>query len=741
MHAFLRRGRFPFLVLVLLSTAFFAYRASQLKIDHSNHSMNAANEKQQAADDEFAAHFGSSEFLFLALGMYDGLTERSVTDLGKLTADIEMLPGVRRVNSLSNARYLISTPSGAEARRIVQQAPSIPAINEILDQYPEFTGTLVSRDRFSAMLVIRVGLDPENVEGRKHLLADIRRLPTRFDHVALTGLLVQKMEVARLVARDQRVVFPVCAGVMALLLLAVFRRLGAVILPMLVTGVSLAWTLGIYELLGFRLNPITSLLPPVVMVLAIATSVHLIQGWNMRHDAHGIDRIVAVVHELRKPCFFTALTTMFGLFSLLVSETPAIGQFGGFAALGVFFAFVFGITLTPVGLSFLREPGPGKATVPGAFSRFLEVCVQLSTRRPQVVMIVAGLLTIMLSFGIMRLQNNTDLIRFLKNGNRLVRDTEFVERQFGGSNVLELMVARTDGQALHAIGDWQRIERLAQRAEAMDHVSSTLSLATVLTRLNQAEFELPERQLPEGQDELMLCLDLLHEGDAATLNAFLEKHQKLARITIRIRNIGTARGQVVVDAILDQAEAILGPEYAVTPVGDFYRVVRESNQIVIDQVSSFALALVLAMCAIGLLFRSARALFLAFIPNVVPIFWTLGLMGYAGIELSAGTAMIASVAIGLAVDDTIYYMARFRREYRGDIVAAVSATTRHTGKALVVSSLVLVCGFWTGALGSFRPSIYFSFLTGATMISALLCDLIVLPAVLITGWRQTAETS
>jgi predicted RND superfamily exporter protein len=131
------------------------------------------------------------------------------------------------------------------------------------------------------------------------------------------------------------------------------------------------------------------------------------------------------------------------------------------------------------------------------------------------------------------------------------------------------------------------------------------------------------------------------------------------------------------------------------------------------------------------MFRSFRIMALSIIPNVIPIVWTGGLMGALGIDLSTGTTMIASVVIGIAVDDTIHYLTRFRREQWRGTPEAVRTTTTGTGRALVISSVVLVIGFWVGALGSFKPTIYFSLLTGITMISALFCDLLVLPASLL----------
>jgi predicted RND superfamily exporter protein len=182
---------------------------------------------------------------------------------------------------------------------------------------------------------------------------------------------------------------------------------------------------------------------------------------------------------------------------------------------------------------------------------------------------------------------------------------------------------------------------------------------------------------------------------------------------------------------LAEGRAIFGPSYSLTPTGSFYQMNQDSNRLVADMVKSFSLSIGLVLLSILILLRSLRLTLLAMIPNVIPILWTLGLMGFCGIDLSTGTAMIGAVVIGLAVDDTIHYLVYYRRVYTGVPSMAVIATTTRIGRALMIASLVLAVGFWVGCFSSFKPTIYFSMLVGGTLIGALLCDLLVLPACLV----------
>ena len=205
---------------------------------------------------------------------------------------------------------------------------------------------------------------------------------------------------------------------------------------------------------------------------------------------------------------------------------------------------------------------------------------------------------------------------------------------------------------------------------------------------------------------------------------------------MRIHAIGTSVAAPLAESILEQGRRTFGDEYRVDATGAFYRVAKDSNQLVAAQVKSFGSAVVLVFVAIGVLLRSLRLTLISFVPNVMPIAWTLGVMGLVGIDLSTGTAMIASSVIGLVVDDTIHYLVHYKRVYQGDAKAAVRETTTAVGAPLLMNNIVLVLGFWVGCFGSFKPTIYFSLLSGMTMITALVCDLFVTPACLILFDRR-----
>jgi len=522
--------------------------------------------------------------------------------------------------------------------------------------------------------------------------------------------------------------------VLALVLASFFRSVLGVVLPLSVTGVTVAWTLGCYHLAGLAENAITALLPPVLMVLSLGVSVHLVQGWldTSRRGEDRVARIREVVRRLVFPCFFCSLTTALGFGSLATSDLPAVQRFGLFAALGVTISFVAGMTIVPVGLSFLEPPAaPLRTAQHRAMRAGLEWATRVSIDHPwRILAIFLGITAVSLA-GLPLVRNNTDLVRFLKRDAPLHRDTLFIDEHLTGTSTLEYMVSRRDGEPLASHDAVQRLAAFEAAALRHPEVTGVASILPVLRQLERGESGGDALSLPPDERATAYAFDLLEAApDQTLIRKLVTPDFRAARLSVRLRAVGTAVAAPLADTILAEGREQLGDAYVVAVTGAFHQVAADSNRLVSSQLSSFGSAILLIFVAIGALLRSARLTLISFFPNVVPIVWTLGFMGFAGVDLSTGTAMIASSVIGLVVDDTIHYLDHYRH-VPGGAAAAVERTTREVGPPLLVNNLVLVLGFWMGCLGSFKPTIYFSLLSGITMITGLVCDLFVTPASLV----------
>ena len=739
------KWRFPCLFTILITTLVMAYFALQVPVESNNASMVSRDQQLQVNYDLFRKTFGNDEILLLAITRPDLLEPEGLRTVDRMSEEIAGLKGVTRVLSLTSAVQLVAGDFGAEtiplvAKPYTRQDPQ--KITQALEQNPELSQLLLSKDRQTGVIIIDLAGDA--LEQEMGIAAMEALLAARFgdQNVHLTGIPLLKLTVSRFIQRDQQVIIPFSVVVLGVLLLLMFRRISGVLIPVAVMAISLCWTIGLYSLCGYSLNTITALLPPVIMVLSIATSVHLYSGWLQLHGEPGEPKrlLAGEMQKLFLPCLFTAITTALGLVSLLVSDVPAVQLFGVFSAVGVMISCLVNILVVPSVLSFLPIPETGRRLYESGLLRNLLCRVaDLTVNYPRLVLISSLVLAAAALSGVWRIENNTDLVRFLKPDATLHRDTMLIDQAVGGVSRIEFMLTRKDGGALTGLEDMTRLQTLHESIDKQQNVSGSYSVLSLLRQLNRAEMKQQQLSIPDNSDGLLKLFDLLEVApDQDFLRKIISADFTKLRLSVRTRAIGTADTAQIVSSIEQMAAGQLGGVYNLIPTGDNFQMVIDSNRLVASVISSFSLSLGTVFMAIFIMFRSFKLLSLALIPNLIPLAWTAGLMGFLDIDLSTGTAMIAAVSIGLTVDSTIHYLARFRREDRGDCKEAVLRTTMATGRALTISALVLFFGFSVGGLSSFLPTIYFSVLTGITMLGALMCDLLVLPAslVLYDAWQK-----
>ena len=737
----LSAGRWPLLALLLVITLIMVAGLTRLRVEEDTRSMTSIRPEQREHLQRLRDLFGNDEVLLVSLTPPQLLSQDGLELLSELSGRIGALDGVSQVMSLDNVGQLVAGRYGAEEKPLLTKSDngafSVADLRDSLQKNPLYQNLLISADQRTAGLLIVPADRPDDARHLPALISSLRGLLSEYSERAelhLTGVAVQKNDVADLIRRDQRTVLPLVVAVLTVLLAVAFRRLGGVLLPLAATAVSLIWTMGLYALCGYRLNTISALLPPVVMILAVSNSVHLYNGWL---HIEGSDRqpnqlLAERFGELLIPCSFTALTTAFGLLSLTLSSIPAVRQFGLFAAFGVLFSLLVSLLAVPIGLSFLPLPKRRTRSGTGLLRRLLDGVAGLTICHARTVLAVAAVLLALAVLALPRLQNNTNLVGFLLDSAPLAIDTAYIDRHLGGVNALEFMLSRADGQALDNVADYRALERFEQQAGDRQGVAKVISILPVLRQLHRAETGGENAALPENGNDLRYELDLLRQAEQLDQSPrYLTDDRRTARFSVLLHDIGSRAALTVTEQLESAGQEIFGAKYRLVPTGSYYQVILDSQRLVGDMLKSFSLSLFLVMLAILALLRSFRLTLLAVIPNIIPIIWTLGLMGLLRIDLSTGTAMIGAVAFGLAVDDTIHYLVHFRRVRSQGVETAVRTTTTRIGRALLITTLVLALGFWTGCFGSFKPTIYFSLLVGGTLLGALLCDLLVLPASLI----------
>ncbi len=744
MIPFLLARRTAVALLLAAASLPMACNALYLRVDPGIESLIPSHGADLDRLRRFNAAFGSGEIIVVAFQADPLFTPPNLERIDELTRRAAALPGVVRVLSPTNARDLDGDELGPFSlvpyERVIAGELAPDELGRRLASHPLYGGSLVSSDARTAALLLEVERAAEQGSDRRGLVEEVRRLANEAGPgftTQVAGLPVEKVDVAAYVRRDQVLFAPLILAMLAILTAALYRHPTGVAVPLGVVGASLLWTLGLYGMAGRSLNPVTSLMTPVVLVVSVEGVIHLMNHY-LGARAAGKSRPEALrrAHERSwLPCFTAALTTAIGFSSLMLMPVPAIRDFGLFTAAGVMISWGFTIVLAPLLLAWLPDFPPRVTGTfhPGPVEHALKATASWVCRRPVVTAVSAVAVLVLSVAGVMRIRVETDIISSLSAKSPLYQATAFIDRHLTGVNSLEILVA---GVAPGDPAGLQRLDAFEREVEAMSGVKKVTGLPDLFARVNRAFHSGDDRfeRLPEGPEaaaDLRDMRDLLTREAPEELSRFASSEERSLRLTARVAALDTASSQRLFEQIRDAASRAGLPGVELT--GDFVVLSNMSTSLVSNQVRGLLPAVVLILAAMAVQLRSLRLGILSVIPNGAPVLMVYGLMGWMGIALSVPTAMIAGIAIGMTVDNTIHLMTHFREAWRrsGDYAAALGDMLDASGRAVVFSTAVLAAGFWVGVFASFRPSVHFALLTGAALLMGLASEAVLLPLTLI----------
>jgi predicted RND superfamily exporter protein len=418
--------------------------------------------------------------------------------------------------------------------------------------------------------------------------------------------------------------------------------------------------------------------------------------------------------------------------SLLTSQLVPIREFGAVAALGVILAFAITMVFVPVGLSFLKPPSARALASHrrGLLTRVLITLGRVGTRHARLVSAVSVLLSVAGVCFLIRLEAGTNAIEYFKTTDPVRRSIDFIDTRIVGTLSLEFLLEGEQEGAFKEPAALAKMEALSSYLDGLPGVTRTYSIVDYLKEMNRVmhggnplHYSLPSTR--EGTAQYLLLM----EG-SDDLEEMIQDDCRIARVSARIRMEDSMALTAKVDEIEQYLQANFTDTLTAKATG-LPKLMHEMEAYLLSsQIRSFSLAFVVIVITMAMMLKSFKLGLFAMIPNFLPVLLTMGIMGAAGFRLDVGTVTIASIVLGLVVDDTIHFLHRFREEVRRrqDSSEAVRASIQGVGKAIFSTSIILALSFWVLCLASFRPNIHFGLLSGIAILVAMFADLLVLPA-------------
>ena len=747
------RYRVAVLAITALATLAAALQAPRVEFQASTEMWFVEGDPHLARYHQFLAEFQTDEILLVALTVDDVFRPEHLALIDRLTEQVATFPYVQAATSLTNLDVLRADDEEIRVGPLVPDLPATQAeaepIRAHLAASPLLRDALVSADHRTAAILIELVPIGTTLDAK---IALVHRLERALAAERGPGV---ELEIAGAPAfdvafddrtnRDVRRLVPPMVAIVLLSALVLFRRLALAMIPFLTVVIAIIWTIGLLVTLGFTLNVVSSALFVLILGVGVADSIHILTDYTHQLAHHPkAEALEEALTLLLRPCLLTSITTVAGLLSLATSALAPIREFGFLAAFGVAAAFLLSITFVPAALSFLKPPDPAflERQRTGLITHLLERLASPTRPFRAVVLVLAGVLAVASLALLPRIETSANPVRFLPPEDPVRQSTVAVDQQLGGTGTLELVVEAPE-EGLKDPAVLRRLDDLQAWLAERPGVGSVVSIVDQVKEFQRlAAGGAPEAyQLPDTTEAVAQTY-LLMEFEGANLDSLVLENYSKARMTARIRlseaDLVAEQFRALEDRI--RADFPATGSLHVEPTGTLNLIHRMEEYVLETQVESFLLALVVISALMGLLLRSAKLGALALIPNLTPILFAVPVMVLAKIPLNPGTAMCASIALGLIVDDTVHVLSRLQAGLAvgRSTAEAVRATVIESGRPIVVTSALLGAGFVVLTQASFAPIVHLGALTAAIVVLALLADLVLLPALLLFA-RSTSS--
>jgi len=730
-----------------LITAFFAAQLPWLQLDRSADGVLLENDPEFARVAELAETFGLDEILIIAVHGDDVFAPETLEKIRRLTNAATRLDGVADVVSVTNVHDIRSQGDGLAVAPLVPRdlataSPTLAAARARAVETRIFARHLVSLDGRTATVNLFIETRPDDRFHRADLVAAVSEMAAEEqgpEELYLAGIPRTKVALSTQLQFDVAVLTPVTVVFLGVVLFLAFGTVRGVALPLLSVGTALVWTLGSMALAGRSISIVSNALPSLLLIVGTSYAMYLL-GAYYEHVEAGKDGEAAtrdMVEQVAGAVTVSGVTTAIGLFALTLNDVATVKDLGAFGAIGVLSALAVSLTFVPAVLvGFPAKPPRPWGPVSRWTPQLLGWIADFALRRPRVILVGALVALLGIGAGAWHLEVESDYLSYLPEDSEVVTSARRLHHQISGSVPVYLLLEadRPDGLLDPAVvASTRSLQRFAERH---DRIDASLSFVDYIEQIHGELNPLqPDGTLPASAEVAAHDLGLYSLFSPAD-ELWHHISEDRSRGVVLLRTDLAAAGPLTaaVDEILARSDLLFaGLPVEVSATGTMMLLNKTSDSISTGLLRGLVVAFVGIGTVLFLVLRSPPLVVAALLPNALPVALVFGLMGLLGLKLNTGTSVVGAIVFGIAVDDTVHFLMRFRRE-RGSgsgVVDALRAAILGVGRPMIFTSVALAAGFTVFLLSSFTPMVALGGLTTATVLAAILCDLLLLPALIL----------
>ncbi|MDU8886686.1 efflux RND transporter permease subunit [Yeosuana sp. MJ-SS3] len=758
------RNKIAILIAITLATIFFSSQWENMRFTYTEANLLPDDHEVNITYNEFLEIFGEEGNL-IVIGVKDStlFTINKLNAWNKLADEFKNYDEVETVVSIKDLQKLVKDnvnekfnlePFIKDSVSSISQIESLQ--EELFEKYPFYDNFLFNKNTKTVRSAIYLNKNIVNTSARKDFIINVlKKKIDAFEVEQNLDVHVSGMPYIRTL-NSQNIIDEIGLFIVAALLVTslifffFFRSIRATIISLVVVCIGVMWTFGILGLLNYEITVLTALIPPLIIVIGIPNCIFLINKYQHEVKLHGnkVKSLQRVITKIGNATLMTNVTTASGFATFILTESKLLKEFGTVASLSILAIFILCLLIIPIIYTFL--PFPKDRHLEHLNKRWIEGFVnwmEKMVRQKRIAIYSTSLILLVVSIiGIYQIRISGSLIEDMPKKTEFFKDIRFFEKEFNGIMPLEIMVDTKHKKGVMKLATLKRMNELEDLIIETPELSKPISVVSLVKYSKQAYYNGNPKhyQLPTSQENsFILSYAKNSSSNVDLLKNFVDSTGQYARITTFMKDVETDKMERIEEQLQNKINKVFPTErYNISMTGKALVFQKGTKYLVKNLAISLSLAIFLISLFMAYMFRSFRMIIISLIPNLLPLLVTAGLMGYLGVPIKPSTILVFSIAFGISVDDTIHFLAKYRQELQANhwkIKKSVYGALRETGVSMFYTSIVLFFGFSVFTISSFGGTVALGALVSATLLFAMLSNLLLLPSLLLSLERSIAN--
>lgn len=759
--AYILKYRVLNLVIVSIILIFLGLKAFNVKMGHNIANTLPDTDTTMIVYRQFLEKYGQ-DGRSIFVGMYDEdlFTLEHFQDYYDLNAKIREIIGVAECLSVTRVYNIKKNDSikKFELTQVVKQRPEtqeeVDAVKEEIMSLAMYDRLLFNTEKHSAMMLISLEDEYVNTKERANLIVSLKTLLDDFGKSHNIEMRISGMPYIREITTQKMVkeivgftfLSIVVAGFILFLFFRSWRPLVSVVAIVLI---SVIYMFGIMVLLGYEVTILTGVLPPLLIIIGVENSIFMLNKYHREYYAchDKMQALRNVIVRIGPANFLTNTTTAVSFASFIITRNMLLVPFGILASICIMLTYVLTMVLIPTFFSYQKNP-EGKSVNYLNSPRINYIMTKVSNfvlGKKRVIYAVLGILLVICVVGAMRMTTSGRVVDDIAKSDKLYKDIMFFEENVGGVMPFEISIDTRKPKGVMNASFVRKVQQLQDSLALYPEFSEPLSIAEVVKFARQGFYNGARDQYKiPSNNEFGFIMKYMPDTKGGELpkimTQYIDNQMQSTRISVQMANVTTPEIDAISKSLRPTIDHIFPKEkYDVVMTGSAMVTLQGTNYLIRNLSYSLVLAFVVIALLMVITFHKFKMVVISLIPNLIPLVFTAGVMGVCGIPLKMSTILVFSIALGISVDNTIHYLARYRMQMRinnNDIRKSVMAAILETGPSMIYSASVLICGFLIFAFSSFGGTKIVGFLVPFTLLIALITNILVLPALVLTFNRK-----